>query len=263
MNRVLVTGADGQLGQCIQNIASTFSSLDFSFKNSKELDITNPELVNNIFDLSTFDYCINCAAYTNVEQAEKTPKVAYAVNAEGVKNVALACKKHNVFLIHISTDYVFDGEKNEPYTVEDIPNPINEYGKSKLEGEKHIQKILEKYFIVRTSWLYNKTFGKNFYRKILNKAEKGLELQITDEEIGCPTDAFNLAKYLLVLIIGEKQKYGIYHFTDEKAMSWFQFGQNILEENNLKNTTKIVKNKNRSFVRRPKYSVLRTLGAIN
>ena len=123
--------------------------------NSKELDITRLKMVEEIFGSNQFDFCINCAAYTNVEQAEKQPDKAFVINGEGVKNIAIACKANNVVLIHISTDYVFDGAKETPYSVKDQPNPINEYGKSKLLGEQYIQQILKKYYIVRTSWLYS------------------------------------------------------------------------------------------------------------
>ncbi|MDE3742212.1 dTDP-4-dehydrorhamnose reductase [Maribacter polysaccharolyticus] len=257
VKRILVTGASGQLGRSLQDLAHVYPKMEFVFLDSDALDITDHEAVAQIFQTDGFDYCINCAAYTNVEQAEKSPEKAFKVNAEAVKNLALACKKYSVILIHISTDYVFDGEKGAPYTVDDQPNPINMYGKSKWEGEKYIQEILDTYFIVRTSWLYHKEYGKNFYRTILEKARKGEELRVTDEQIGCPTDAVNLAQYLLNLITYENRPYGISHFTDGQALSWYGFALNILKGNGLKNTTIIVKDNNyRSFVKRPKISVL-------
>lgn len=257
IKHILVTGASGQLGRSIQDIAMTYPFMEFVFADSQALDITDREEVDYIFENSNFDYCINCAAYTHVEQAEKTPEIAFKVNAEGVKNLALACRQNRVTLIHISTDYVFDGEKGVPYTIDDVPNPINEYGRSKLMGEQIIQQILKEYYIVRTSWLYHKEYGKNFYRTILGKAKKGEELQVTDREMGCPTNAVHLAEFLLNLIEEDNPRYGIYHFTDGQAMSWFGFALTILEENGLKSTTRIVKNNNyRSLARRPQYSVL-------
>lgn len=259
LKRILVTGASGQLGLSLQDLAHEYPNLEFIFKNSKALDITNNDKVLQIFKTSGFDYCINCAAYTKVDDAEKSPEMAFNVNAEAVKNLALVCKNNNVTLIHISTDYVFDGEKGSPYTVDDQPNPINVYGKSKWEGEKYVQEILEKYYIVRTSWLYHKTHGHNFYKTILEKAKKGEELRITDDQIGCPTNAENLAEYLMHFVANNNQQYGIYHFTDGEAMSWYGFAENILEENGLKSTTNIVKDNNyRSFAKRPKYSMLLT-----
>lgn len=260
LKRILVTGASGQLGLSLQDLAHEHPNLEFIFKNSKDLDITDRERINKIFEIGGFDYCINCAAYTKVDEAEKNPKMAFNVNAEAVKNLALVCKNNNVTLIHISTDYVFDGEKGSPYTVDDQPNPINLYGKSKWEGEKYIQEIWDKYFIVRTSWLYHKIHGHNFYKTILAKAKKGEELRITDKEIGCPTNAANLAKFLLKLILAENQNFGIYHYSDGQIMSWYRFALCILEENGLKNTTNIVKDNNyRSFAHRPKFSVLQIL----
>ncbi|MBD1260016.1 dTDP-4-dehydrorhamnose reductase [Maribacter polysiphoniae] len=258
VKRILVTGASGQLGRSLQDLAHVYPKTEFVFLDSDALDITDYKALVQIFQTDGFDYCINCAAYTNVDQAEKSPGKAFKVNAEAVKNLALTCKKYGVTLIHITTDYVFDGGKGSPYTVKDLPNPINRYGKSKWEGEKYIQGISINYFIIRTSWLYHKKYGKNFYRTILEKAHKGEELRITDEQVGCPTDAINLAKYVLELIVTENQKYGIHHFTDGQAMSWYGFALNILGENGLKNTTIIVKDNNyRTFARKPKYSVLK------
>jgi dTDP-4-dehydrorhamnose reductase len=258
MIKILVTGASGQLGLSIQDISKEYPTIDFYFKDSKELDISNEKIVNQTFNQNNFDYCINCAAYTNVEQAEKTPELAFAVNAEGVKNIAKACKAFDVTLINISTDYVFDGEKNEPYTTEDTPNPINEYGKSKLAGEKYIQEILDDYFIIRTSWLYSKVHGKNFYKTILEKAQKGELISVTDEQIGCPTNVDNLTKYLLHIISTNSDNYGIHHFTDGVAMTWFDFAVQILKNNSFNPKMLLVKDRNyRTFAKRPKYSVLK------
>ncbi len=257
IKRVIVTGASGQLGRSLQDLAPDYPKLEFVFIDSTDLDITDSEKVNKTIELGAFDHCINCAAYTNVEQAEKSPEMAFKVNAEAVKNLALTCRQYSVTLIHISTDYVFDGEKGTPYNVDDLPNPINEYGRSKWEGEKYVQAIMDEYYIVRTSWLYHKKYGKNFYRTILEKAKRGEELRITDEQVGCPTNAVNLAKYIMSLILDNTKHYGTYHFTDGKAMSWYGFALSILEENGLKNTTTVVKDNNyRSFAKRPKISVL-------
>ena len=255
MKKVLVTGANGQLGQCLKKIAPNYNELTFVFKNSKDLDITNKDQMNSFFAEDDFDFCINCAAYTNVEQAEKTPDIAYEVNAEGVKNLALLCRENDTFLIHISTDYVFDGEKKEPYTVDDIPNPINEYGKSKLLGEKYIEEIMKDYLIIRTSWLYSE-FGKNFYTTILSKAKAGENLSVTDEQLGCPTNANNLALHIVEKLT-QNNNFGIDHFTDNYSCTWFEFAKKILLENNLTDKVQLEKVKNyRTFARRPKNSVL-------
>ncbi|TGV03854.1 dTDP-4-dehydrorhamnose reductase [Flavivirga rizhaonensis] len=256
--KILVTGANGQLGKTIEELYSdNQNGLDFVFVSKTELDITKQKALRLFFNNNDFDYCINCAAYTNVEQAEKTPEIAFKVNAYGVKNLAEVCKEKNTVLIHISTDYVFDGEKEEPYTVEDVPNPINEYGKSKLLGENCIHEILDGYFIIRTSWLYSKVYGKNFYRSILEKAEKEIDLYVTVEQVGCPTDAINLSKYIIQIIETENDNFGIHHFCDRISMTWFDFAKQILQENNIDNKINLVKvNKYRTFAMRPKRSIL-------
>lgn len=258
MIRVLVTGANGQLGQSIQKITSDYRELEFVFKNSKELDIANASKVALVFDEGQFHYCINCAAYTNVEKAEKEKRKAFSINAEAVRNIAESCLKNDVTLIHISTDYVFDGEKKEAYTINDTPNPINVYGASKLKGEEYIREILERYFIVRTSWLYSE-FGNNFYKTILRKAKEEKVLQVTDEQTGCPTHAHNLAKFIFNQIESGSTNYGIRHFTDEQSMTWHGFAQKILRNNGLEEKLHLEKVENyRTFARRPKNSVLKT-----
>ncbi|MEL6917266.1 MAG: dTDP-4-dehydrorhamnose reductase [Bacteroidota bacterium] len=259
MRQVLVTGANGQLGRCMEKIAHNYSDIDFTFKDKVALDITSNESITSAFMSTKFDFCINCAAYTNVEEAEKNPKKAFEVNAEGVKKIALSCKENNVVLIHISTDYVFDGEKEGPYVVEDVPNPINEYGKSKLAGEKYVKEILENYYILRTSWLYSE-FGHNFYKTILKKAETQDIVYVTDQQMGSPTNAKHLAEHIIDTMIVPKnnRSYGIHHFTDGEAMTWYSFALKILAENRLNGTVKVVSDRNyRSFAARPRYSVLK------
>ncbi len=255
---VLVTGANGQLGLTIKELFEVNNkNIDFTFVTKSELDIRDETKLKQYFTENYFDYCINCAAYTNVEQAEKTPRMAYEVNAEGVKHLAEACKVNNVILIHISTDYVFDGEKTEPYTIDDKPNPINEYGKSKLLGELYIQDILENYYIIRTSWLYSKKYGNNFYRIILRKAKEEKELFVTDEQMGCPTNTESLSNYIFDLIKDSGVKYGLYHFSDSIVMTWFDFAKQILNRS-LYTDVKLAKAKNyRTFAARPKKSILR------
>ncbi|MDO5978857.1 dTDP-4-dehydrorhamnose reductase [Flavivirga spongiicola] len=256
--KVLVTGAKGQLGKTIEELYSNNQNgLDFVFVSKAELDITEEKELRLFFNNNNFDYCINCAAYTNVEQAEKTPEIAFKVNAEGAKNLAEACKECNTVLIHISTDYVFDGEKAGPYTVEDEPNPINEYGKSKLLGEQYIQDTLDKYFIIRTSWLYSKKYGNNFYKTILERTKTEQELHITNEQIGCPTDTVNLSQYILELLKKKKCNFGIHHFCDEGAMTWYGFAEQILVEHQLLTEINLVRTGNyRTFAKRPKNSVI-------
>jgi dTDP-4-dehydrorhamnose reductase len=257
MTKILVTGSEGQLGQCIQNIAIKYPELEFVFRNSKTLDITDGNQVVEMFSNQDFNYCFNCAAYTNVEQAEKTPELAFAVNAEGAKIIAVACAKYETTLLHISTDYVFDGEKEEPYTFQDKTNPINEYGRSKLQGEIYIQEALEQYFLIRTSWLYSE-FGKNFYKTIVEKSKNQSVLKITDQQTGCPTNANNLAEYMVSLVVSKSKKYGIHHFTDGEAMTWYDFAKHIIAEIDPDKEVRVDRDNNyRTFAKRPKNSTLK------
>ncbi|WP_228236649.1 dTDP-4-dehydrorhamnose reductase [Allomuricauda sp. M10] len=257
MIRIIVTGSNGQLGQTLQELAPAYDSLFFHFRTSVELDITEPVKVLDCLKQGNYDYCINLAAFTNVEQAEKYPEKAFKVNAKGTKNLATACKKHQIKLIHISTDYVFDGKKEGPYTIADTPNPINEYGKSKLKGEQCIRDILNDHYIVRTSWLYSKKYGHNFYRSILKQALEGKELRVTDDQKGCPTNTEALSKFLLEEILIEQIPFGTYHFTGGRPTTWFGFAQCILEENGLTDKVDLVLDRNyRTFAKRPKNSVL-------
>ena len=257
MKRVLVTGANGQLGQSIFSISGAYPNLEFVFAKKKDLDITNGRAVISFFELHKPDYCINCAAYTQVDQAEKTPEPAYAINVKGVENLARACRLFGVILIHISTDYVFDGKKTEGYLPWDTPNPINVYGKTKLQGERIIQHELDNYFVIRTSWLYSKKFPPNFYLTVLEKAMKGEPLSIIDSQKGCPTDAENLALHILELIQSGNEDYGISHFTDGVAMTWHQFAERIIEDAGLQQDVHLQKAENyHTIAQRPKNSVL-------
>ncbi len=261
MKKILVTGANGQLGRTIKELYKKNTiDLDFYFVSKEDLDITDKEQLLAFFYRNSYDYCINCAAYTNVEQAEKTPEIAFKINANGVNNLAQKCYEKDITLIHISTDYVFDGEKEEPYLVTDRANPLNEYGKSKLLGEGYIQSIMTKYFIIRTSWLYSKKYGNNFYRSILKKASEGQSLFVTNRQKSCPTNAENLAKYIISLIGNESDNFGLIHFSDNDIMTWYSFAVKILQENKLLRQTNLVKSeKYHTFAIRPKNSTLKNI----
>ena len=257
MKRVLVTGAGGQLGRSLQDARSDHPNLIFRFAGKGDLDITAPEQIQAVFESFQPDYCINCAAFTKVEEAERRSAPAIAVNVDGVRNLVHASEAAGTTLIHISTDYVFDGKKAGGYTPEDTPNPINIYGKTKLKGEQIIQSAMERFFIIRTSWLYSKQYGPNFYRTILAKAEKGEKLTVTDAQSGCPTDAANLAEHILNLIEADHQAYGLSHFTDGEAMTWYDFAARILEEHQLEQRAKLVRAADyRTIAKRPVNSVL-------
>lgn len=256
MVKVLVTGASGQAGLCLQSIANTFTEVQFDFLNSEQLDITNQIEVEEIFKAYMPDYCINFAAYTAVDKAEDEIELAYNVNAEGAKNIAEACKKDGVRLLHLSTDFVFDGQKKTPYTVTDATNPINVYGASKLKGEEYIQEVMEEYFIVRTSWLYS-DFGNNFKKTILRLAGTKNEINVVNDQIGRPTEAVDLCVFLMQLIISNTMPFGIYHFSGDKICSWYDFAVSIVEEANLSMQVHPISSAEYpSKAKRPKYSVL-------
>ncbi len=256
MKKVLVTGAAGQLGRCIKDIAANYPEIDFVFVSKKDLDIENYKEVSNFFSGASFDYCINTAAYTNVEKAESEPEKAFSINSEAAQNLAKACKNTDTILIHISTDYVFDGKKKTPYTEADVPNPINVYGASKLRGEQYIQEICEKYFIIRTSWLYSQ-YGHNFFKTVLKFGQEGKVLTVTTEQIGTPTNANDLAVILLKIIDSGNQAFGIYHFSNEGETTWYGFAEAIFELNPQFDARKLVKTSHYpTFARRPDYSVL-------
>lgn len=256
MKKVLITGAKGQLGCCIKEASKNYPDIDFSFTDREILDITIPNAVTTFFEENTFDFCINGAAYTHVDKAESDQKQAFLVNAEGVKNLSLACQKHNVTLLHVSTDYVFEGNKQVPYKETDKTSPINVYGASKLKGEEYIQEICDKYFIIRTSWLYSQ-YGHNFLKSILKFSKEKDTLTITTEQTGCPTNANDLADVLLKLIHLDMKDYGIYHFSNDGEATWYDFAKSIIEFSGLSNKVNVVKTDYYpTFAKRPAYSIL-------
>ncbi len=229
MKKVLVTGAKGQLGSCFKEIDDNFKNkLSFHYTSKGDLDITNSFEVESYFMSYKFDFCINCAAYTAVDRAENDQENAYKINVEGVKNIVKSCKEHNTTLIHISTDFVFDGKSNHPYNEEGSTNPISIYGKTKLEGEKVIISEFEKYYIIRTSWLYSE-FGNNFVKTMLKLADSRSQLEVINDQIGTPTYAKNLAEVILKLINKKKTDFGIYNYSNEGVASWYDFAKAVFE----------------------------------
>jgi len=254
--KILVTGSNGQLGQCLQKHAKSLSSFDFKFENLESLNLTQEETLNLYFEKHHPDFCVNCAAYTNVEAAEDNKNLAFQVNAEAVHNLARLCEKFKTKLIHISTDYVFDGLKNRPYHESDKENPINVYGASKLQGETHISSTMDTYFMLRTSWLYSE-FGHNFFNTILKKATGQHPLNITTEQIGTPTNANDLAKFILHLIQTDSTDYGLYHYSNKGEATWYDFARLILEEKNLGQEISLQATFSYpTKAKRPKFSVL-------
>lgn len=257
MARIVVTGAKGQLGKSVEDYSQKFPQHQWLFCDRTDLDITKTEQVQAVFQQFSPTHCINCAAFTNVALAEKQPQVAVAINAEAVKELVAICKSHDTTLIHVSTDYVFDGEKTTPYTEEDPPNPINVYGKTKAVGEQFVLQNSKKGYVVRSSWLYAKTHGQNFYQSILKKAIAKEPLKVVNDQVGTPTSTDNLARFLIQFIV-EAPAYGLYHYAGKKIQSWHQFAQSILHEHQLKVTLEAISTPE-GGVKRPKYSPLISL----
>lgn len=229
---VLVTGASGQLGQALQAIAPSYPELEMHFAGSAEADVTDMYSLETIVARLKPDFCINAAAYTAVDKAESEQEKAFAVNTAGAKNIAEVCQHHDVTLIHVSTDFVFDGSKRAPYTEEDETKPQGVYGMTKRNGEREIESVLKKYFIIRTSWLYSQ-FGQNFMKTMLRLAAERPSLGVVNDQTGTPTHAIDLAKAILAIIQSSSDAYGIYHYSNEGETTWYGFAKAIFEVNTI------------------------------
>ncbi|HDR7666749.1 TPA: dTDP-4-dehydrorhamnose reductase [Bacillus wiedmannii] len=251
--KVLVTGAKGQLGQDVLCLLENQPWEVFGF-GREELDITNEEQVREKLLSIKPDIIIHTAAYTQVDQAESDEETAFKVNAEGTKYLAQAAEAVKAKFCYVSTDYVFDGTKNEPYKVDDQTNPQTIYGKSKLAGEQYTQEYCSKSYIVRTSWVFG-LYGNNFVKTMLRLAEEKKELGVVHDQVGSPTYTTDLARFIIKLV--QTDKYGIYHGSNSGVCSWYEFAKEIFDQSNIE----IVVNPliTEDFPRpaaRPKYSVL-------
>ncbi len=257
---VLVVGGLGQLGQSIQFISSKYPEITFKYVDVDEMDITDEVQVQHKFQEIKPLYCINAAAYTAVDKAETDVEKAHAINVTGVENIAKACKQNNTVLLHVSTDFVFDGNQTTPYTENDAPNPLGVYGQTKLDGEKVIPTILSKHYIVRTAWLYSQ-FANNFMKTMIRLGQERDSLSVVNDQIGTPTHAVDLAEVLVAIIaknaFSKDENYGLYHFSNEGECSWFDFAAKIFEVNHINiELTPIPTSAYPTPAKRPKYSVL-------
>ena len=249
--KILITGAYGMLGSDLREVLKNHELIATG---SKDLDITDKEKVIEFISQNSPEIVINAAAYTAVDDCETSYDDAYAVNAIGPRNLAIACNKLGIPLIHISTDYVFDGSKRTPLVENDKLGPQSVYGKTKLEGEKFIQENTDKYFILRTAWLYG-LHGNNFVKTMLGLAENHDEITVVDDQIGSPTYSLDLAVSIANIL--NSDKYGIYHLTNEGECSWCEFSKRIFDLSNI--DVKVIPVSTEEFPRpapRPHYSVL-------
>ena len=250
--KILITGSNGMLAHDLINALQ--ERHDLILTTSKTLDITDKKQTIDYIRDKKPDLVINSAAYTDVDGCEENRELAYSVNGEGVRNLALACRDIDCPLVHISTDYVFDGSATEPIREDGEIGPISVYGKSKLEGEQAIQDILDKYFIIRTAWLYGIN-GRNFPKTMLELAENHPEITVVYDEVGTPTYTPDLAEGISRLI--ETDYYGIYHLTNSGSCSWCEFAKYIFEI--AGRDVKVIPVTASEFARpapRPSYSVL-------
>lgn len=226
--RVLVTGANGQLGNCIKQIHLQYPEIDFVFLSKNLLDITDKKSIAKKIEQYNITNIINTAAYTQVDKAEEKEGIdlSYNINKIGIKNLAEVSQVYNVELVHLSTDYVFDGQSSTPYKETDVPNPINVYGASKWAGEQELLRICTKSIVLRTSWLYS-SYGKNFYTNISNAINRGESLKITTQQTGTPTNAIGLAETIIGIITADKKEYGVYHYSDTGETTWYGFAKAI------------------------------------
>jgi dTDP-4-dehydrorhamnose reductase len=229
--KVMITGSEGMLGRDIV-YAFTDGGCKNLALNHKDLEICDFNQVKQQFSVFKPDLVVNCAAYSNVDAAESDKQAAFMVNGLGVQNLALACSQADCPLVHFSTDYVFNGEKQEPYKIFDKPDPINVYGESKLAGEHYVSSLLRRFYLIRTSWLYEH-HGKNFIETILKLAGERDEIRVVDDQFGAPTFSRDLAAAVVKLTA--TGCYGVYHITSQGRVSWFNFARAILAKSN-KNT---------------------------
>ena len=258
MNNILVTGGNGQLGSELKEITPNFPDYNFLFTDVSDLDITAHDEVRAFIERNNINIIINCAAYTAVDKAESEPKLSDAINNLAVANFAQIANEKNIKLIHISTDYVFDGTNHKPYVETDTPNPKSVYGQTKLDGELAMRKINPtNSIIIRTSWVYSK-FGNNFVKTMLRLAETKSEISVVADQIGSPTSAADLAKAILTILpMVHNKTVEIFHYSNEGLCSWYDFAQEIFRIKNIKTLVNAVKTSEfPMLVKRPTYSVL-------
>ena len=259
MKQILVTGGNGQLGSELKALSSRYP-FNFTFIDVAELDLLNGQATKAYFQNNRFDFIIHCAAYTAVDKAEEEKDICKKVNADAVAAIATIAKEHRSRLIHISTDYVFSGDFNQPIDENTQPGPLSVYGKTKLEGEEHVQSILNDAYIIRTSWVYS-TFGKNFVKTIASLAKQRPELTVVSDQYGTPTFARDLAiaiMHIVTSVADQKvDQPGIYNFTNEGSISWYDFAVAINDHYGFNCKIRPIKTfEYKTAAVRPKFSVL-------
>ena len=256
MNNIVIFGASGQLGQCLKTVANAQGLTTIFFPPESEANILDKEALRKIFETYKPAWSVNCAAYTAVDKAEDEIDLARKINKTGVENLSDLCNEYNSVFIHTSTDFVFKGDRAIPLDEEDIAVPINIYGLTKLEGEQAVAEKLEKYFVLRTSWLYSE-YGNNFVKTMLRLGGERDELKIIADQVGTPTYAMDLAQCILNIISTNSAAYGLYHYSNEGVASWYDFAKAIFDISGTKvKTLPIRTSEYPTRAVRPAYSVM-------
>lgn len=258
MINILITGSNGQLGSELRALAPSYPQYHFFFTDIAELDITDKQAIDNFVRENNINAIFNCAAYTAVDKAESEAEVAEKINHTAVRQLAEAAKKYNCQMIHISTDYVFDGTKTTPYTETDVPNPQSVYGHTKLRGEQALQVVNPlNSCIIRTSWVYSR-YGHNFVKTMLRLGNEKKEIKVVADQVGSPTHAADLAQVMLdILPLLKNEQVELYHYTNDEVCSWAEFAHAIFELSAIPcQVTSISTAEYPTAAQRPKYSVL-------
>jgi dTDP-4-dehydrorhamnose reductase len=256
MKKIIVIGSYGQLGSELQEQASQQTGYEFFFYDKDHLDIVVKEAVDQKIEEIKPDYLINCAAYTAVDKAETDASLAFAINSDAVRNLAEACTRHHVKFVHVSTDYVFDGKAVTPYKETDPVNPANVYGHSKLKGEEEAVKANKDVIIIRTAWVYS-TYGANFVKTMLRLMQSRPEIGVVADQYGTPTNAADLAAAIMQIIDCGKWVPGIYHFTNDGLITWYDFATEIKNLSGVTCTVNAITTEQYPTpAHRPQYSVL-------
>ncbi|MFL2639466.1 MAG: dTDP-4-dehydrorhamnose reductase [Flavobacteriaceae bacterium] len=254
--KILVIGSKGQLGSELKKISKLYKNFSWFFSTVKVLDLSDLNSINTYLSNINPTVIVNCAAYTNVDKAETEIKLANTINYRAVKVISRWTSDNFKKLIHISTDYVFDGLSEVPLCENSKTRPVNEYGSSKLKGEISCLKNDYNSIVIRTSWLYS-SFGKNFVKTMIDLMKKNNSVKVVNDQIGSPTYAYDLAKVIVEIIMNSKNKFGLFHYSNEGEISWFEFAKSIRELYNL--DCKIIGVSSKEFktiAKRPKYSLL-------
>lgn len=256
MSKIIVFGASGQLGQCLKTVSATKEITSIYFPDESEANILDEAALKQLFETHKPEWCINCAAYTAVDKAEDDVDTARKINKNGVENISALCAEYNSTLVHVSTDFVFKGDGHTPLTESDKADPVSIYGLTKLEGEQAVIDTLKKYYIIRTSWLYSE-FGNNFVKTMLRLGAERDELKIVADQVGTPTYGIDLADCILQIISNGITAYGLYHYSNEGEISWYDFAKAIFEISDTK--VKVFPIKTSEYparATRPAYSVM-------